>query len=232
MRENYDAGHECWDAHDLTSTGSPTGAVRVSFGYMSTRGDANAVIRFLQSHFIDGNSAATAVRVPQLFAGRPKEPVELSRHHAQSRAAATWDVSSPQNQMRSGPAREDAWARGALVAGTIGADQQPCGAVLQGINIFPIKSCGAQMVDAWPLGPNGLLLDREWALIGPNGAALTQKEAPVLATICPRINLKEGVQASDPPHWEAQGTRCKSGSQSTLCGARWYLAVTLCKASL
>lgn len=35
----YQAGHVCWDDHDIIH-GKPTGAVRVSFGYMSTFEDA------------------------------------------------------------------------------------------------------------------------------------------------------------------------------------------------
>ncbi|CAK9863850.1 unnamed protein product [Sphagnum jensenii] len=35
LRKNYEAGHVCWDDHDVIN-GQPTGAVRVSFGYMST----------------------------------------------------------------------------------------------------------------------------------------------------------------------------------------------------
>lgn len=41
----------CWDDQDLIE-GRPTGAVRVSFGYMSTLGDAQAVIRFVEDYFV------------------------------------------------------------------------------------------------------------------------------------------------------------------------------------
>nr|KYP43737.1 Molybdenum cofactor sulfurase [Cajanus cajan] len=36
---NTEAGHICWDDHDIIN-GKPVGAVRVSFGYMSTYEDA------------------------------------------------------------------------------------------------------------------------------------------------------------------------------------------------
>ncbi|BAF20240.2 Os06g0670000, partial [Oryza sativa Japonica Group] len=35
----YQAGHVCWDDNDIIN-GKPTGAVRISFGYMSTFEDA------------------------------------------------------------------------------------------------------------------------------------------------------------------------------------------------
>ena len=40
----------CWDDHDIME-GRPTGAVRVSFGYMSTYEDAAAVISFVREFF-------------------------------------------------------------------------------------------------------------------------------------------------------------------------------------
>lgn len=39
MNYSYQAGHVCWDDNDIIH-GKPTGAVRVSFGYMSTFEDA------------------------------------------------------------------------------------------------------------------------------------------------------------------------------------------------
>ncbi|KAK1398175.1 hypothetical protein POM88_008038 [Heracleum sosnowskyi] len=39
LLSNIEAGHVCWDDHDILN-GKPTGAVRVSFGYMSTFEDA------------------------------------------------------------------------------------------------------------------------------------------------------------------------------------------------
>lgn len=41
----------CWDDQDLID-GRPTGAVRISFGYMSTVEDARAVIRFVRDYFV------------------------------------------------------------------------------------------------------------------------------------------------------------------------------------
>ena len=64
---------------------------------------------------------------------------------------------------------------------------------LEGIWVYPIKSCGGVRVSEWPLGPNGLLLDREWALVGDDGSVLTQKGLPKLALIQPRIDLAQGL---------------------------------------
>ncbi len=64
---------------------------------------------------------------------------------------------------------------------------------LEGIWVYPIKSCGGVRVLEWPLGPNGLLLDREWALVGDDGNVLTQKGFPKLALIQPTIDLAQGL---------------------------------------
>ena len=40
---------------------------------------------------------------------------------------------------------------------------------LSSLRVYPIKSAAGMAVNAWPLGPNGLLLDREWAVVGPTG---------------------------------------------------------------
>ncbi|BFG28744.1 hypothetical protein CerSpe_150180 [Prunus speciosa] len=51
LRSNFEAGHVCWDDHDIIH-GKPTGAVRVSFGYMSTFEDAKKFIDFMTSSFV------------------------------------------------------------------------------------------------------------------------------------------------------------------------------------
>lgn len=48
---NIEAGHVCWDDFDIMH-GKPTGAVRVSFGYMSTFEDARKFIDFIVSFFV------------------------------------------------------------------------------------------------------------------------------------------------------------------------------------
>eukprot|EP00850_Spirogloea_muscicola_P015730 SM000123S25842 [mRNA] locus=s123:199195:205729:+ [translate_table: standard] len=51
---HYEAGHICWDDNDIID-GKPTGAVRVSFGYMSSYSDAAAVINFVKECFVEGD---------------------------------------------------------------------------------------------------------------------------------------------------------------------------------
>ncbi|KZV31597.1 molybdenum cofactor sulfurase-like [Dorcoceras hygrometricum] len=51
LLSNVEAGHVCWDDHDILN-GKPTGAVRVSFGYMSTFEDAQKLLKFIESTFV------------------------------------------------------------------------------------------------------------------------------------------------------------------------------------
>ncbi|XP_057765284.1 molybdenum cofactor sulfurase [Salvia miltiorrhiza] len=51
LLSNIEAGHVCWDDHDILN-GKPTGAVRVSFGYMSTFEDAMKLLKFIKSSFV------------------------------------------------------------------------------------------------------------------------------------------------------------------------------------
>jgi hypothetical protein len=56
LRANYEAGHVCWDDRDVVD-GRPTGAVRVSYGYMSTYEDARAVIEFIRDYFVESKQS-------------------------------------------------------------------------------------------------------------------------------------------------------------------------------
>lgn len=51
LLSNIEAGHVCWDDRDILH-GKPTGAVRVSFGYMSTFEDAMKFVNFVESNFV------------------------------------------------------------------------------------------------------------------------------------------------------------------------------------
>ncbi|KAI7979425.1 Molybdenum cofactor sulfurase [Camellia lanceoleosa] len=50
LLSNIEAGHICWDDHDIVN-GKPTGAVRISLGYMSTFEDAKKFINFIVNSF-------------------------------------------------------------------------------------------------------------------------------------------------------------------------------------
>lgn len=83
---------------------------------------------------------------------------------------------------------------GACGAAQDGADSVPRRAVLSEIWVYPVKSCRGMRVRRWPLGPTGLLYDRDWAIVDAgSGAVLAQRKFPVLATIQPEVDLERGV---------------------------------------
>jgi uncharacterized protein YcbX len=51
------------------------------------------------------------------------------------------------------------------------------------LHVHPVKSCGGFQVDRWPVTPRGLLWDRQWLLVGPDGTFVTQRALPGLARI-------------------------------------------------
>ena len=111
--------------------------------------------------------------------------------------AASHDAASTSERM---PVRADeAAAPGQVHAPAPAADPGREGLRLARMWVYPIKSCaGFEPVASWPLGPNGLLLDREWALVDAEGAALTLKRVPKLATLRPVLDLQAGTARS--PH--------------------------------
>ncbi|XXG68836.1 hypothetical protein AAC387_Pa06g1841 [Persea americana] len=54
---NIEAGHVCWDDRDILN-GKPTGAIRISFGYMSTFDDVKAFLNFVVRSFVSIENAS------------------------------------------------------------------------------------------------------------------------------------------------------------------------------
>jgi molybdenum cofactor sulfurtransferase len=75
---------------------------------------------------------------------------------------------------------------------------------LSAIYLYPIKSCAPQAVTSWPLGPNGLLYDREWALVGPDGSVITQKRLPKMTQLQPEVDLAAGLMRVTAPGVQQQ----------------------------
>ncbi len=58
---------------------------------------------------------------------------------------------------------------------------------LSAMHVYPIKACGGVEVAEWEVDAFGLRHDRRWMVITAEGAFLTQREVPVLATVRTRI---------------------------------------------
>eukprot|EP00898_Chlorokybus_atmophyticus_P006297 jgi/Chlat1/6669/Chrsp49S06159 len=133
MRANHEGGHVCWDDRDVID-GKPSGAVRVSLGYISSFEDVDAFIVMVEDYFVQRSAEGKEV-----------------------------------NQTSSA------------------VERSTCS--LAGLLVYPIKSCGGNAVQSWPMGRSGLLFDREWVVVDSTGAALTQKRYTRLTAITPVVDL-------------------------------------------
>ena len=98
------------------------------------------------------------------------------------------------------------------------------------LTVFPVKSAGGFQVSRWPLGPCGLLFDREWCITDAKGLALTQKAEPRLVLISCRVQLSEPgrdtamLHLSAPAHpdfimpFSADAASSSSTVAVTVCG--------------
>ncbi|KAK7583838.1 hypothetical protein V9T40_004801 [Parthenolecanium corni] len=172
LKRNFEKGHSCADPIDLID-GFPTGSVRVSFGYSSTEDDANKLFDMVLSCFV---SKPAVFKSPVTWAKEARilkakfEP--FCRFHCTTLSQNSADVLKPESISRT------------LVS------KHFLGAKLMRISVFPIKSCAAfDVSERWPITKTGLMYDREWMIISANGVALTQKQAPRMCLIVPRICL-------------------------------------------
>ncbi len=165
LQENVARGYSCGDGRDLMPNGRPMGAVRISFGYMSTAADAGKFVRLLVDYFCD-------------TAPLPRDFGALSTAGAM---AAITDADTTtrhhENADAKPPADTDAHA-----AGSVAVEAR-----LVALHVYPVKSCAAFSPSAWPVGPTGLLYDREWMIVDEEGACMTQKRLPAMCHVRPLL---------------------------------------------
>lgn len=183
------AGHICGDGNDLID-GVPTGSVRISVGYMTTKENVDALVDMIEECYmkttpkrqkiieaVDHKSQAIGIRKVML-----EEPDVLHSTSLQTKppiktTRITVQEKSPIDQTK-------LLNRSAITSQV----------KLRQICVFPIKSCGAFRVNTrWPLTRRGLKYDREWMIVQSNGLALTQKTDTKLCLICPKVNEEEKV---------------------------------------
>ncbi|MYM63135.1 MOSC domain-containing protein [Pseudomaricurvus sp. HS19] len=54
---------------------------------------------------------------------------------------------------------------------------------IEQLYIYPVKSLRGIAVNNWPVTPQGLLYDRQWMLVMPNGRFVSQRQLPQMALI-------------------------------------------------
>jgi uncharacterized protein len=71
------------------------------------------------------------------------------------------------------------------------------GMFLNGLYVYPIKSCGGIAVEEWEVDERGLRHDRRWMLVDEAGCFVSQREFPRMALI--RVRIEPGGLLVDAP---------------------------------
>lgn len=202
------AGHVCGDARDLVD-GLPTGSVRVSFGYMSTYTDADQLLRMVRECFIQGTPRLDTTWMLGMlsdcngeFESRAKNGTQngVPDKKLQGPVLQQQDKQEPQKNIEDETVtqlhenkeyhkeREDTNSFNSHHHHHHHTSQNET-LWLTDIFLYPVKSCGGQRVEEWPMGCSGLEYDRGWMVVTEAGVTLTLKRAPRMALISPRVDL-------------------------------------------
>ncbi|XP_011875726.1 PREDICTED: molybdenum cofactor sulfurase [Vollenhovia emeryi] len=248
--QNYEAGYTCGGAADLLN-GKPTGAVRISFGYMSTIKDVQTVLLMITKCFVDEPCIR---RLPQWWESRKSGVNENHKHFYNSNILdhsiprITSDEKNNRNDNKS-----ESLGRIMNSVNYNKANAQMSKCTVRRLFVYPIKSCGAhEIADSWNLNSKGLEYDREWMIMTSSGTCLTQKHHTNLCLLKPVILREQkimkltypGMPAIEVPlentyeksveHPVCQSRVCESRVQGIDCGpeASEWLSLALGKPNL
>ena len=173
LRDNFEAGHVCWDDHDLsTLSGRPTGAVRATLGALSTFEEVHLLLQLVQRYFVVNNagssSSSSSSSSPSLLSdgrlvvGRPvaastsstSSPSSLSNSRRVVRRPAGGPASVPETLHSGGSCDPHLGATARQMGSADGNDHEEKlhRGTLTHMFVYPIKSCAGQQVG---IGRNG-----------------------------------------------------------------------------
>ncbi|XP_011645423.1 molybdenum cofactor sulfurase 1 [Pogonomyrmex barbatus] len=196
--QNYEAGYTCGGTTDLLN-GKPTGAVRISFGYMSTIKDVQTVLLMIIKCFVDKPCIR---KLPQWWEDRK---MDIHKSHKRFYNSNILDYPIPhiinsKKNIINNNLRNDFYNKSesfdhvinSIKSSKIITHINKC--TLQRLFIYPIKSCGAyEIVDSWNLNSKGLEYDREWMIMTSAGTCLTQKHHINLCLLKPVIFKEQKI---------------------------------------
>ncbi|XP_029670318.1 molybdenum cofactor sulfurase 2 [Formica exsecta] len=235
--QNYEAGYTCSGTADLIN-GKPTGAVRISFGYMSTIKDVQTVLLMITRCFIDKPCIR---KFPQWWEDHKIKVNQKYRHFHNSNildysipCITNTEKNNTNTNLRNNCHNKNE-SNCVINPDRIITQVNKC--TLQQLFIYPIKSCGAyEIIDSWNLNSKGLEYDREWMIITSSGTCLTQKHYVNLCLLKPIIFKKQGIMKltypgmptiqiplentyeKSPEHPICQSRVCESRVQGIDCG--------------
>lgn len=195
--QNYEAGYVCGGSIDLIN-GKPTGAIRVSFGYMSTIKDVQTLLVMIKECFVDGSPIN---KIPdwwldyKTFLYRKYNPhnektknitkyvihnnaIEINNNLQDKKKETSTHIINDNPTFK-------------LITNTSEIKKEY---ILEQLYIYPIKSCAAyKITNSWNLNSKGLEYDREWMIITSSGTCLTQKQHINLCLLKPIIFKEKGI---------------------------------------
>ncbi|XP_043289981.1 molybdenum cofactor sulfurase 2 [Venturia canescens] len=200
VMNNFEAGYTCGGSRDLIN-GKPTGAVRISFGYMSSREDVEAVLSMIRKCFLDSSETS---RLPEHPANFQSSLQKLSINDESESIQNGYDAEQKEISLHGNHAVGQQLIRNGVndvgresVSENIGIEGN---LRLSRLFIYPIKSCAAyEIKDSWPLGERGLQFDREWMIVTSSGVGLSQKQLVKLCLLQPTISREKNVLVLDYP---------------------------------
>ncbi|CAG5130898.1 unnamed protein product [Candidula unifasciata] len=190
IRDNFAAGHVCGDNMDLIN-GLPTGAVRISFGYMSTISDARVCLRFIADTFLEQVTPVPIFPDPEWYRSASEDGksdlTEVKKAEKVTKALEK-NVTVTENGVTNGENKDVNTAD--VSAASVSKTCSETVRKVTDIFLYPIKSCGAFRVSEWAMSSKGLLYDREWVLVSDTGVTIGQKREPRICLLSPFIDLE------------------------------------------
>lgn len=194
--QNYEAGYVCGGAVDLLN-GKPTGAVRISFGYMSTIKDVQTVLLMITKCFIDQPSIK---RFPEWWKDHKIKSRKKYGYFYNSNIvdhSMSYIINNDKNISNPSKRFYNKHENSNCIKNSINSSKlirQTNKCILQRLFIYPIKSCGAyEIIDSWNLNSKGLEYDREWMIMTSSGSCLTQKNLVKLCLLKPVILREQKI---------------------------------------
>lgn len=174
----FQAGHVCGDLNDLVN-GVPTGSVRVSFGYMSRKKDADAVLKMIEDCFVQ----------KPVIKKFPENWNELQTNYKNRFKQNRIKITSIEEKEKTDSKKEN---MNHIIRSFDTCEEKNVKGVLKSILLYPIKSCGPFVPSkSWKICSYGLEYDRKWMIVNSNGSCLSQKQNSNMCLIKPTINLEE-----------------------------------------
>lgn len=192
--QNYEAGYVCGGSADLIND-RPTGAIRVSFGYMSTIKDVQTLLLMIKECFVDGSPM---YKIPDWWPDYKTALYRKYYRHDENIEEITSYTSHNNNgitnKLQNVKKSVADFIYDNLHKLTMETIITKKNCTLEQLYIYPIKSCGTfKIIGSWNLNSKGLQYDREWMIITSSGTCLTQKQNVNLCLLKPIIFKNEGI---------------------------------------